>query len=345
MNKFSKRAGEVIAVVIPSYRVEEKILSVLSSIPSYVDYIIVVDDASPDKTCDIVQNISDPRIHLLHHEKNKGVGGAMLTGYSYALFLGADIIAKVDGDGQMDLKYLEYLLDPIQRGRADYTKGNRFLHARELKKMPKIRKVGNYGLTFFAKIASGYWNIFDPTNGYTAISAEKLLSINPYRISTNYFFEISMLCELHYLDAVVEDIPIPAIYDDEISSLLISRDLLIFSKNLLKRTFYRLFYQYFFFDFSATSFYIISGLVFGIFGVIWGILKWVESSQMHIPATTGTVLIAVLPILIAFQFLMQAIALDISNVPTSVRNITKFYFCSDYWKKFLYPETKKEMNQ
>lgn len=332
---FTKNNGVFVAVVIPAYRVENRILSVISSIPDYIDHIIVVDDASPDHTSDLVMSVSNPKLHLIRHEKNQGVGGAMLSGYSFALSLGADIVVKVDGDGQMDLEYLPYLLEPIQSFHADYTKGNRFLHYEALKTMPFMRKFGNLSLTFFTKVASGYWNIFDPTNGYTAISAKRLKALNPWRISKNYFFETSMLCELRRTNAVVEDVAIPAIYADEKSSINILRELLLFSRNLFKRTVSRIGFQYFLFDFTATSLYFIISFVLGTFGVIWGITKWVHSAQTNIPATTGTVLIAVLPIILAVQFLTQAVALDISRVPVVVKRVPQFFNFAEDWKKFL----------
>lgn len=342
---FKKTSGMIIAIVIPAYRVEKHILSVISSIPNFIDHIIVVDDASPDHTSDLVLSVSKPGLHLVRHEKNQGVGGAMLTGYSFALSLGADIIVKVDGDGQMDLQYLPFLLEPIQTFHADYTKGNRFLHYDALKRMPLIRKIGNLALTFFTKIASGYWNIFDPTNGYTAISAEKLRGINPWRISKDYFFETSMLCELNRLNAVVEDVAIPAIYADEKSSVNIFRELFLFSKNLLARTFSRIGNQYFLFDFTATSLYFVVSFFLGAFGVIWGITKWIQSSQTEVPATTGTVLLAVLPIILAVQFLTQAIALDILRVPTIVKKVPQFFYFAEEWKKFLKEDSFKAVKK
>lgn len=304
-----------IGVVIPAFRVEKQIKRVLAKIPTIVDEIIIVNDCSPDQTNQAICEVKDRRIHLLTHTKNMGVGGAMLTGYSYALHLDCDIVIKIDGDDQMDPVYIESLINPIQNHLVDYSKGNRFLHQVELTRMPLIRFIGNFGLTFLAKLASGYWNVFDPTNGYTAISKSTLLLLDPQRIARNYFYEISMLCELRKFDAVVNDVSIPAIYNDENSSISIGREFFVFSINLVKRFFYRIFKQYFLFNFNAGSFYIISGTVLGLFGLLWGIIKWMHSVQTNIPATTGTVLIAVLPIILAVQFITQAVALDISSVP------------------------------
>jgi len=315
----------MIAVVIPAYKTAGSILTVLEKVPAAVGLIVVVDDASPDELAQKVAGYPDLRLRLLAHSRNQGVGGAMLSGYAYALDQGADVVVKVDSDDQMDLDYFEDLVRPILESQADYTKGNRFLHHRELKKMPFIRKIGNQGLSFLTKVATGYWKIYDPTNGYTAASRQVLQLLEPRRISKHYFFETSMLAELRKLDAVIEDVPIPAIYNEHGSSVKILREFFLFSGNLIYRIFDRIFSQYYRFDFSAVSFFLIASLVLGAFGGIWGIVKWVESDRSGVPATTGTVLIAVLPIILAVQFLVQAIALDISTVPVEplVRRLRK----------------------
>jgi glycosyltransferase involved in cell wall biosynthesis len=304
-----------IVVIIPAYKVENQIQEVLKSIPDFVKTIIVVNDASPDATVGKVRLTKDPRVILLSHSKNKGVGGAMLSGYAYALNEGVDILVKVDGDGQMDPLYIPLLIKPIIEGEADYVKGNRFLHFHELKRMPLMRRIGNWILTFMTKAASGYWNIFDPTNGYTAISASSLGLLDPKKISRNYFFETSMLCELRKQGSVVRDVPIPAIYNGENSSLNISRQVLVFSTNLFIRFINRVYYRYFLFDFNAGSLFLIVGSILVLFGLVWGITNWMISAQSGIPATTGTVLIAVLPMILGVQLLIQSVAWDINDIP------------------------------
>lgn len=215
----------------------------------------------------------------------------------------------------MDSTYLSYLVEPLINGQADYTKGNRFIHVHELKKMPLIRRIGNLGLSFLVKISSGYWDIFDPTIDYLAITSDMLQDLEPSNIAHDYFFETSMLCELHKLGAVVNDVALPAIYNDSGSSLRIGREFLIFMKNLPIRFFDRIITQYFQYNFSAGSFFLIQGLLLTLFGFIFRVIKWDQSAQTGVPATTGTVLLAVLPIILGVQFLSQAIALDITSVP------------------------------
>lgn len=308
-----------IAVVIPCFKVEKTIVNVIRGIPDFVKYIICVNDCSPDGTAQEILALNEPRVSLISHLKNQGVGGSLLTGYSFGLTLEPDIIVKIDGDDQMDPKFLPSLIEPIINGEADYVKGNRFLHQQELKSMPFLRRAGNLGLTFLTKAASGYWNVFDPTNGYTAIASRALESLDPVRISKNYFFETSMLCELRRNDCVVKDVAIPAIYNDAISSLKLYQQLPIFSLNLLRRFFNRIVYRYFLFDFNAVSLFLLSGLILGLFGIVWGVVNWIESARTGVAATTGTVLIAVLPLILCVQLLIQAIAIDINDVPTKVK--------------------------
>jgi len=210
-----------IVVVIPAYKVENQIAETLARIPSYIRQIIVVDDASPDRTGEIVSEAKsqDERIKLIKHEKNQGVGGAMLTGFKEALKGNAQVILKLDGDGQMSQYDPRPLLSPLILGQADYVKGNRFQDFAALKSMPVIRQIGNMGLGFLVKAATGYWDCFDPTNGFFAIRREALALLPLERIHKRYFFETSMLGELYLIGAVIRDVPYPAVYGDEKSNL------------------------------------------------------------------------------------------------------------------------------
>lgn len=304
-----------IAVIIPAYKVEKHINTVIMNIPPFVKSIIVVDDGSPDLTGSILKKISDPRLIILTHEQNRGVGAAMITGYDHAVAIGADILVKMDGDDQMDPDKLSDLIFPIVHQEADFTKGNRFLHQTQLQSMPLTRRIGNWGLTFMVKAASGYWQIFDPTNGYTAMHRCVWHNINKTRIARDYFFESSLLTEMRYINAVVEDVYIPARYQDEVSSMSIWKVLFSFPLRLLKATVRRFIYQYYLYNFSFGSLALILGMLFILFGFVWGIVYWRESQITGIPATTGTVLIAVLPIILGVQLLLQAISQDMTEIP------------------------------
>jgi dolichol-phosphate mannosyltransferase len=310
--------GFSITIAIPAYNAQESIANAISTLPEWSDKIIIVDDCSNDETYRLLEKWSDNKILLLKNERNLGVGGAMKRVYQEALAQGADIIVKIDSDGQMDPAYLPQLLEPIISGNANYTKGNRFLHTTELKQMPFIRRLGNLGLSFMTKAATGYWNIFDSTNGYTAIDKNTLAQLDFDNLSNRYFFETSMLMELYNNRAVIKDVPIPARYQGEKSSLSTFKSFFEFSSKLWKGFFHRISRQYFTSDFSVISLFIFFGLLLFTFGLVWGIWHWVISIQTNVAATTGTVMLAVLPFILGFQFLIQALVLDIGNVPKEV---------------------------
>jgi len=233
-----------VVVVIPSYNVANHILEVIHDIPDFVQHIIVIDDKCPQESGYIVQTLNNSRITVIYHDVNQGVGGAVISGYKKAINLGADIVVKIDGDGQMDTNYIETLIQPIIDGKADYTKGNRFVDFKALAKMPKIRLFGNSGLSFLVKAASGYWTMMDPTNGYTAIRRQTIENLELDKLDKRYFFESDMLINLNIENAVIVDIPIPAKYGDEKSSLSIAHTLFGFPPKLFKGLCKRIFLKY-----------------------------------------------------------------------------------------------------
>jgi glycosyltransferase involved in cell wall biosynthesis len=304
--------------VIPCYRVEREIHTVLTNLPGYLKHIIIVDDASPDKTSEIVRTYAqkDRRILLICHERNQGVGGAVITGFRKALELGAQIIVKVDGDGQMDTAYLPNLLTPLIEGRADYTKGNRFRDFQALQKMPLVRRMGNMTLGFLTKAATGYWTLLDPANGFLAIRSNVLAQLLLDHIDRGFFFETSMLANLYLIKAVVKDIPMPARYQGEMSNLAVHRVLLEFPLKLLRTFIRRLILKNLIYDFSMESIYIFAGLPLLLFGLIFGITRWVSYASRNIPAPTGTVMLPTLSVLLGVQFIIAAIEIDLRSTPT-----------------------------
>lgn len=310
--------GFAIAVVIPCYRVERQIASVITNLPPYLKYVVVVDDASPDQTSEIIRKFAqnDRRIHLICHEKNQGVGGAMITGFQKALELGAQIIVKVDGDGQMDAAHLPDLLHPLITAQADYAKGNRFRDFQALQSMPLVRRMGNMALAFLTKAATGYWNLFDPTNGFVAIRSTVLAQLPLNQVDRTFFFETSMLANLYLIGAVVKDIPIPARYQGEGSNLSIRRTLLEFPFKLLKILLRRLILRNLIYDFSMASIYLFTGIPLLLFGLIFGSTRWYYYASRNIPAPTGTVILPTLSVLLGIQFLIAAIEIDLRSVPT-----------------------------
>jgi dolichol-phosphate mannosyltransferase len=304
-----------ISVVIPSYKVAKYIMNVINDVPEFVNYIIVIDDKCPQNSGDIAKTSTDSRVIVCYHEENQGVGGAVVTGYKKAIELTSDIVVKIDGDGQMDVNYMRKLIQPIIDGKADYTKGNRFSDFKALRAMPKVRLFGNSGLSFLVKAASGYWNLMDPTNGYTAINKHALEELDLDNLDKRYFFESDMLINLNIENAVVVDVEIPAKYGNEESSLSITKTLLGFPQKLFKGLCKRIFLKYFIYDFNMLSLYLVVGLPMLLFGILFGSIKWIEAIVNETVTTTGTIMLAALPIILGTQFILQAIQIDMNNIP------------------------------
>jgi glycosyltransferase involved in cell wall biosynthesis len=308
-----------IAVVIPTYKASLHLREVIERLPSFISHIIVVDDLCPEKSGEIALKMaeSDTRIHTIFHEKNIGVGGAMVTGYKAALALKCQIVIKMDSDDQMDPAYLPALLHPISEGKAGYAKGNRFVDFKALRAMPTLRLMGNSLLSFMVKACSGYWNIMDPTNGYTAISAEVLEKINLDKLAHDFFFESDMLIRLNIQNVIIEDVAIPARYGEEKSNLSIKRVLLKFPFLLTKGLIKRFILKYLIFDFNMASVYTLIGFPMLIWGIVFGVFKWIENSHLDVSTPTGTVMMSVLPLILGTQFILAAINIDIQSTPKS----------------------------
>lgn len=302
-------------VVIPCYRVKAHILDVIAKSPAWVQGIVCVDDACPEHSGDFVEaNAKDPRVVVVRLPANLGVGGATLAGYAEAIRRGGRILIKVDGDDQMDLGYMGQLVAPILLGEADYAKGNRFTSVSHLRAMPPVRVLGNAALSFAAKLSTGYWNIFDPTNGYTAIEATVAGLVMQKRVSRRFFFETDLLYHLGTLRAVVRDVPMPARYADEVSNLRVGAIMGPFALKHLRNFVQRVLGQYFVRDFNAASL----ELVFGIFGVLFGLgyaAHYVGTRTPGQAASAGVVMAAALPIILGAQLLLQAMNFDVLNVP------------------------------
>lgn len=307
----------MIAVVIPSYRVKEKIMSVLSRIGPEVSIVYVIDDACPEGTGRYVQeNIIDPRVNVFFNPYNLGVGAAVKVGYRQALKDGVRIVVKLDGDGQMDPALIPGVVRTIQQGKTDYSKGNRFFELRFLSTMPKLRLMGNSLLSFANKLSSGYWNIMDPTNGFTAIHSDVLRILPLDKIDNRYFFESDMLFRLNVVRAVVYDFPMESKYADEKSNLNVAQAVMDFPTRYLNRFLKRIFYNYILRDFNPASIQILIGLPLCLWGVIFGSWNWWLSIEDLIIASSGTVMLASLPIILGFQLLLSALQYDMINIPS-----------------------------
>lgn len=305
-----------VAVVIPCYRVTRHVLGVIGKIGPEVSVIFAVDDHCPDKSGEfITKNCPDPRVRVLHNPRNLGVGGAVLTGYRAAIEAGADVIVKVDGDGQMAPSLIPEFISPILAGEADYTKGNRFFDLEGIRVMPKVRLFGNAILSFMTKLSSGYWDLFDPTNGYTAIQADVARQLPFEKISRRFFFETDMLFRLNTLRAVVVDIPMEAKYADEVSGLKVSKIIGEFLVKHLRNLVKRIFYNYYLRDMSVASIELPLGIAMFVFGFGFGLHHWLNALKNDIVTPAGTVMLAALPVLMGTQLILAFLSYDIANVP------------------------------
>lgn len=307
--------NKTIAVVIPCYKVEAHIKNVINMIPEYVDYIVAVNDCSPDNTKSILEEMkeSNQRLVVLQHDKNQGVGGAMITGFKECIEKNADIVIKVDGDGQMDMGFMPQLIDAVIDGRYDFAKGDRVKNRKMLAKMPAIRRFGNLSLTFLVRIASGYWKVSDPTNGYLCITLPTLKKLDLARLSKRFFFESSLIAELYFTGARIKDVQMPSIYGDEISNLSIWKALFSFPLKLMRVHLRRLRMQYYVEDFNISSVYLATGIPMFLFGLIFGIVNWVHYAKIGISTPTGTIIISLMTIIMGFQLILSFIQNDMSN--------------------------------
>lgn len=305
-----------IAVVIPSYKVTRHIQGVLAAIGPEVDAVYCVDDACPDGSGDFIEsNVTDPRVRVLRNPQNQGVGGAMMTGYRRAVADGALVIVKIDGDGQMDPTLLPAFVRPILDGEADYAKGNRFWDLSQIRRMPALRRIGNLGLSFMAKASTGYWDIFDPTNGYTAIHARVAANLPFDSISRRYFFETDMLFRLNTIRAVVIDVPMDARYGDETSGLKASGVFFEFLFKHLRNLGKRIVYNYFLRDLSLASLELLAAVTLLVFGAAFGGWHWLQSVRSATGTPLGTVMIATVSVVSGLQFLLAFLGYDIASIP------------------------------
>ncbi len=316
LEKLDSRHEATVAVVIPCYKVRDSVLSVVAGIGNGVDVIICVDDGCPEKSGEhIEKNCRDARVIVLHNPENIGVGGAIIRGYRKALELDCEVVVKVDGDGQMDPSLIPVFVKPLLEATADYTKGNRFTKPEDFSSMPGIRLFGNAALSLLSKPSTGYWRTLDPTNGFTAIHSSVLRLLPLDKIDNRYFFETDMLHHLRNVDACVLDIPMKAVYADEKSSLKWNKVLFEFFFKHARNTLSRLYFQYLIKDFGIATIQLVFGAFLTLFGTTMGIINWNRSIVTNVTASSGSVMLAALPIILGVQMLLSFLNYDISSVP------------------------------
>ena len=302
-----------IGVAVPAYNEELLIEKTLTTMPDFVDHIVVINDCSTDKTLEIIQRLmkKDKRIFLIDNEVNRGIGYGLTAGLKKAAELECDRVAVMAGDAQMDPKYLAPLLDNMEKRDLDFVKANRFMHLEELKSMPKYRRIGNIVVTILTKFATGYYSIFDTQNGYVIYSKDVIERLPWNLIGDGYEFENTILIALSIIDAKVGDYPIPALYGDETSTIKLFSTTMRVLKVLNKGFWQRMYYKYILYSFHPIALFLISGLVFfagGFLGCLWILF---EKLFNDISPTTGTVMLAILPMILGVQLLLTALVMDV----------------------------------
>jgi glycosyltransferase involved in cell wall biosynthesis len=299
-------------------------LGLIDAIDAQVHAIYAVDDACPEGSgSHIQQHCQDPRVRVLFNAKNLGVGGAVMAGYQQAVADGMDVLVKMDGDGQMNPSLLGDFVRPILHGEADYTKGNRFFDLEGVRAMPPVRIFGNAVLSVMSKVSTGYWHLFDPTNGYTAVHATVVSRLPLDKISQRYFFETDMLFRLNTIGAVVLDVPMDAQYGDEVSGLKIRSIVGEFFFKHLRNSFKRVFYNHYLRNVSIASLELPLGLLFLGTAAGYGGYHWAHSAALGMSTPAGTVVLSAVLVLAGLQFLLAFLAADMAAVPTRPLHLTQ----------------------
>jgi glycosyltransferase involved in cell wall biosynthesis len=305
--------GKTVAVVVPAYNEERLIVETIAGVPEFVDRIFVVDDSSRDATVERARAAADPRVEVLVHEKNRGVGAAIVTGYKRALAERVDVTAVMAGDNQMDPAELESLAGPVARGELDYAKANRLFTGQAWQQIPRYRYLGNAVLSLFTKIASGYWHIADSQAGYTALGLPMLELLDLDRIYRSYGFPNDMLVHLNVWNARVRDIPSRPIYGvGEKSGIKVRKVVPRISWLLVKGFFWRMREKYVIRDFHPLVFFYMLGFVMTFLGLALGIFETVLRFMGNgIPVAT-IVLVALL-LISGSQFVLFGMWFDMES--------------------------------
>jgi glycosyltransferase involved in cell wall biosynthesis len=305
--------GKRVAVVVPAHDEEALIAGTLAEIPPFVDRIYVVDDASADATAERARGGGDARVELVRHERNEGVGAAIVTGYRRALEEGMDVACVMAGDGQMDPADLETLAGAVARGEVDYAKANRLVTGQAWNLIPRSRYLGNAVLSLLTKIASGYWHIADSQSGYTAIGRETLAQLDLDRLYRRYGFPNDMLVSLNVWNARVRDFPSRPIYNvGERSGIRLARVVPAISWLLLRRFFWRLGEKYVIRDFHPLVFFYALGILLTSIGLVLGVVE----TALRIAGndlTPASVILVALLLISGTQFMLFAMWFDMES--------------------------------
>lgn len=308
--------GWTVGVVVPCYNEETQIGTVIETMPDYVDRIFIVDDVSKDRTVEVVRGYVDRypgKIRLIVHERNGGVGAAIVTGYKAAVEEGIQATAVMAGDAQMDPDDMPALLDPVVAGDVDYSKGNRLFTGEAWREIPKIRYFGNSALSLMTKVASGYWHVADSQTGYCIANLRALSTIDLDRLYPRYGFPNDVLVQMNIYDFRVRDIPIKPVYGvGEKSNIRLYKVVPTLSWLLFRRFWYRMFQKYVIRDTHPLVLFYVTGLMFSLVGFVLGLLQVIARVE-HRPLSTPTTVLSALLLISGIQFLFFAMWFDMEH--------------------------------
>jgi glycosyltransferase involved in cell wall biosynthesis len=305
--------GKRVSVVVPAHNEEKLIAETIRGIPQFVDHIYVVDDRSTDSTVEAVRKLADPRVELIEHERNLGVGGAIITGYKKARDDKMDVTAVMAADAQMDPGDLEMLAGAVARGDVDYAKANRLFTGQAWEVIPRYRYLGNAVLSLLTKIASGYWHVADSQSGYTAVSLQYLQLLDLDRIYQRYGFPNDLLVHLNVWNARVRDYPSRPIYGvGERSGIRLRKVVPAISWLLVKGFFWRMREKYVIRDFHPLVFFYALGFLATLIGLGLGIAE-VVLRILGNPITPATIVLVALLLISGSQFTLFAMWFDMES--------------------------------
>ncbi|WP_026968932.1 glycosyltransferase family 2 protein [Algoriphagus terrigena] len=303
-------------IIIPYYKSGSLLIDVLDKVPEVIHYVIIVDDCSPIPLPEITSEKYRFELIVLKHSQNRGVGGAMKTGFQKALEnKEIKFFFKVDSDDQMDLTQIPRMKKQLMENGADFVKGNRLYDIDIIKRMPVVRRMGNLLLSFITKFCTGYWNVQDPTNGFFGIKRRTLSKLKLRNLHDSYFFETSLLGELFLNGAYIKSIRMPPIYKTEVSNMNVALVPFEFLPKLFRILIKRISYKYFLFELNIGSIYLLGSGVFFVFGTIFGIYHYQKNFDMGITTPAGTVIIFALCILVSFNLFLSWLDFDTKNSP------------------------------
>lgn len=302
-----------IGVAVPAYNEEKLIEKTLTTLPKFVDHVVVINDCSTDKTHEIISKIAkkDKRIVLLDNEVNRGIGFSLTKGLKKTVELGADRVAVMAGDAQMDPKQLAPMLEAMEKDSLDYIKGNRFMHFDALRSMPTYRRFGNIVVTILTKFATGYYSIFDTQNGYVVYTKDVIERMPWHFIGNRYEFENTVLIGLSIIDAKVGDFPMPAIYGEEKSTIKLFSTTARVLGVLFRGFWQRIYYKYILYGFHPIALFLCTGLLLIICGVAASGIVTFDRILHGATPTAGTIMLVVLPLILGVQLLLTALVLDV----------------------------------